>query len=280
MTINCNGLLIDLSTPKVMGIVNVTPDSFYDGGRLKDALDVLRQVETMLNEGATFIDVGGYSSRPNAQEVSIAEELRRVLPITEALYREFPGILLSIDTFRSTVAEAVLEAGAAMINDISAGHLDPGMLETIAAHQVPYIMMHMRGTPQTMQQQTDYGDLEQDIIHYFSERLRKIEALKINDVILDPGFGFSKTTAQNFQLLNHFDVFQHLGRPLLVGLSRKSMIYKTLDIASEHALNGTTALHMIALTKGASILRAHDVKEAMECVRLHACLVPPHDPEH
>ncbi|NQZ45089.1 MAG: dihydropteroate synthase [Flavobacteriaceae bacterium] len=280
MTINCNGHLIDLSTPKIMGIVNVTPDSFYDGGRLKDTSDVLRQVETMLNQGATFIDVGGYSSRPNAQEVPIAEELQRVLPITEALCREFPGILLSIDTFRSTVAKAVLEAGAAMINDISAGHLDPGMLETIAAHQVPYIMMHMRGTPQTMQQQTDYGDLEQEIIHYFSERLRKIEALKINDVILDPGFGFSKTTEQNFQLLNHFNVFQHLGRPLLAGLSRKSMIYKTLDIASEHALNGTTALHMIALTKGASILRAHDVKEAMECVRLHASLLPPHDPEH
>ncbi len=268
MTINCKGKLIDLKSPKVMGILNITPDSFYDGGIHKDTSSILKQVEKMLIEGATFIDVGAYSSRPNADHVSEAEELKRILPIVELLVKEFPEILLSIDTFRSKIAKQCIEAGAALINDISAGKLDDNMLETIAKIRVPYIMMHMRGTPQTMQQQTQYDDLTKDILLYFSERIATARNLGIIDLIIDPGFGFAKTLEQNFELMNSLELFKIIEKPLLVGVSRKSMIYKTLETSAKNALNGTTVLNTIGLQKGASILRVHDVKEAVECVKL------------
>ena len=268
MTINCKGQLIDISTPKVMGILNVTPDSFYDGGQYKDEKSILNQVETILNEGATFVDIGGYSSRPGADYVSEAEELSRVVPVVQLILNHYPETLISIDTFRSEVAKKSIEAGAAIINDISAGHLDENMIATVGQLGVPYIMMHMKGNPETMQQQTDYDDLIKDINSYFAERIAKAHAAKINDIIIDPGFGFAKTTEQNYELLNNMELLQIVDKPILAGVSRKSMIYKTLNTTSENALNGTTALHMVALQKGAKILRVHDVKEAMECVTL------------
>ena len=269
MTINCKGQLVDLSLPKVMGILNVTPDSFYDGGHYKDENSILNQVETMLNQGATFIDVGAYSSRPNADFVTEDEELQRIIPIIELLMKHFPEIIISVDTFRSEVAKQTINAGASLINDISAGFLDKNMLETVAKLSVPYIMMHMRGTPQTMQTLTEYDNLTKDVNLYFSDRISKARALGIIDLILDPGFGFAKTTQQNFELLNQLELLNIADLPLLVGISRKSMIYKTLDTTAQNALNGTTALHMIALQKGAKILRAHDVKEAKECITLY-----------
>ncbi|MHA7843936.1 MAG: dihydropteroate synthase [Winogradskyella sp.] len=269
MTINCKGRLIDLSTHKVMGILNVTPDSFYDGGQYKDESSILKQVETMLSEGATFIDIGGYSSRPGADDVSEDEELNRVVPVVKLILKHYPKALISIDTFRSEVAKKSIEAGAAIINDISAGHLDKNMIATVGQLGAPYIMMHMKGSPKTMQQQTDYYDLVKDIISYFAERIVKAHAAKINDIIIDPGFGFAKTLEQNFELLNQMELLQIVDKPILAGVSRKSMIYKTLNTTSENALNGTTALHMVALQKGAKILRVHDVKEAVECVTLH-----------
>ncbi len=268
MTINCKGQLIDLSSPKVMGILNITPDSFYDGGLYKSEKDILLQTEKMLNEGATFIDIGAYSSRPNAEHISETLELKRILPIIELLVNRFPETNISIDTFRSFVARQCIEAGAALINDISAGLMDDNMLLTIAQLNVPYIMMHMKGTPQNMQQQTNYNDLLKDIIFYFSERITEARTHKINDLIIDPGFGFSKNLKQNYELLNKLELIKNLDLPLLVGLSRKSMIYKSLDITPQESLNGTTILNTLALTKGATILRVHDVKEAMECIAL------------
>lgn len=268
MTINCKGQLIDLSTPKVMGVLNVTPDSFYDGGKYKDETSILSQVECMLNEGATFIDVGAYSSRPGADHVSEAEELNRILPIVRLILNELPETIISIDTFRSNVAKHCIAAGAALINDISAGKMDENMLNIIAQLQVPYIMMHMRGTPKTMQSLTDYEDVVKDILFYFSERLAAARDLGIIDVIIDPGFGFAKTLKQNFELLNKLQLFKIIEKPLLVGVSRKSMIYKTLSTTAQNALNGTTVLNTISLQKGASILRVHDVKEAMQTVKL------------
>ena len=268
MTINCKGQLIDVSLPKVMGILNVTPDSFFDGGKYKNESEILKQVEKHLSEGATFIDLGGYSSRPGADFVSENEELNRVVPVVELILRQFPETLISIDTFRSEIAKKSIEAGAAIINDISAGKLDENMLSTIGKLGVPYIMMHMKGNPKTMQQQTDYDDLTKDVISYFAERIHAAHAEKINDIIIDPGFGFSKTTTQNYELLHNLELLQMIDKPLLAGISRKSMIYKTLNTTPEHALNGSTALHMIALQKGAKILRVHDVKEAVECVML------------
>ena len=268
MTINCKGELIDLSSPKVMGILNITPDSFYDGGKHKNESEVLKHVEQMLNEGATFIDVGAYSSRPNAEHISETDELNRILPIVNLILRAFPEVILSIDTFRSEVAQKCIEAGAAIINDISAGKLDSNMLTTIAKLQVPYIMMHMRGNPKTMQKLTDYDDLLKDISYYFSERIAAANASGINDVIIDPGFGFAKTLEQNFELLNKLELFNSIEKPLLVGVSRKSMIYKPLKNSAKEALNGTSVLNTVALQKGASILRVHDVKEAIECIKL------------
>ncbi|PSG86374.1 dihydropteroate synthase [Aurantibacter aestuarii] len=272
MTLNCKQTLIDLSTPKIMGILNVTPDSFYDGGQYKDEDAILQQVENMLTNGATFIDVGAYSSRPNADFVTEVEELNRLTPIIKLLVKQFPEIIISVDTFRSEVAKQAVKHGAALINDISAGELDKLMLDTIAKLQVPYIMMHMRGTPQTMQQQTDYRDLINDILFYFSEKIQKARQLGINDLIIDPGFGFAKTTEQNFELLEKLKLFNILDLPILAGVSRKSMIYKSLQTTAKEALNGTTALHMVALQNGAKLLRVHDVKEAVECVKLYNLL--------
>ena len=268
MTINCKGQLIDLSSPKVMGILNITPDSFYDGGQYKDEKAILNQVERMLNEGAIFIDVGAYSSRPNANHISEDVELKRIIPIVELILKQFPESLLSIDTFRSNIAKKCIESGACMINDISAGKLDTNMMTTIADLNVPYIMMHLKGTPQTMQQHTNYDDLLKDMLFYFSERIVEARNLGIVDLIIDPGFGFAKTLEQNFELLNKLELLKIIELPMLVGLSRKSMIYKTLENSDDEALNGTTTLNTIALQKGAAILRVHDVKEAIECIKL------------
>ena len=269
MTINCKGELINLKTPKVMGILNITPNSFFDGGKFKDEKSVLKHVEKMLLEGATFIDIGAYSSKPGADEVSEGLELKRITPIVELVLKHFPRILLSVDTFRGKVAKECVERGAAIINDISAGLRDDSLLDTVAELQVPYIMMHMRGTSKTMKQQTDYLHLVQDILLFFSQRLALVREKRINDVIIDPGFGFAKTLEQNYQLLQQMDSLKVMDLPILVGISRKSMIYKLLETDAANALNGTSALHMISLTKGANILRVHDVKEAVECVKLY-----------
>ena len=268
MTINCKGQLVDLSTPKVMGILNVTPNSFFDGGKYKNESEMLSKVGKMLSEGATFIDVGAYSSKPSTEFVSEEEELQRIVPIINLILEYYPETLISIDTFRSDVAKVCIENGAAIINDISAGNLDDNMLETIAKYNVPYIMMHMRGTPQTMQAMTSYENIVKEILFYFSERIAQARSHGINDLIVDPGFGFAKTLEQNYEVLQKMELFEILELPLLAGVSRKSMIYKTLHSTAEEALNGTTVLNTIALTKGAKILRVHDVKEAMECVTL------------
>ena len=265
--INCKGELICFDTPKVMGILNITPDSFYAQSRTTPA-EVLRKAEQMLEEGATFVDIGGYSSRPNAQEVSPQEELQRVVPVVEALVKHFPDIRISVDTFRAEVARESLEAGACIINDISAGQIDPAIWEVVAHYQVPYIAMHMRGTPQTKQTYTEYDQLTKDILYYFSQVKDKARQLRINDLIVDPGFGFSKTLAQNYELMQQLALFKALECPILVGISRKSMIYKLLDTTPEAALNGTTVLNTFALLHGADILRVHDVKEAVECVKI------------
>jgi dihydropteroate synthase len=268
-TINCKGTLIDFSTPKVMGIINVTPDSFFDGGRLSSENKILQQAEDMLSEGATFLDIGGYSSRPDATDISENEEAQRVVPAIKAILKEFPSAILSIDTFRSNVAKRAVTAGAAIINDISAGLLDDAMLQTVANLQVPYILMHMRGRPQTMKSHTEYDHLTTDIITYFTERIAETKKLGINDCMIDPGFGFAKNREQNFELLQNLDQFSVIEVPLLAGISRKSMIYKTLNITPDEALNGTSALHMVALQNGASILRVHDVAEAVQCIKLN-----------
>ncbi|WP_314151884.1 dihydropteroate synthase [Capnocytophaga granulosa] len=265
--INCKGELICFDTPKVMGILNITPDSFYAQSRTTPA-EVLRKAEQMLEEGATFVDIGGYSSRPNAQEVSPQEELQRVVPVVEALVKHFPDIRISVDTFRAEVARESLEAGACIINDISAGQIDPAIWEVVAHYQVPYIAMHMRGTPQTKQTYTEYDKLTKDILYYFSQIKDKARQLRINDLIVDPGFGFSKTLAQNYELMQQLALFKALECPILVGISRKTMIYKLLDTTPETALNGTTVLNTFALLHGADILRVHDVKEAVECVKI------------
>ncbi|UAB82495.1 dihydropteroate synthase [Marixanthomonas sp. SCSIO 43207] len=251
-----------------MGILNITPDSFYDGGKTIHVNTILQQAETMLTEGATFLDIGGYSSRPNAENITEAEEASRVLPAIQSILKEFPEVLISIDTFRSSVARQAVEAGACIVNDISGGSLDKQMHDTVASLKVPYILMHMKGTPQTMVQQATYQNVTLEVIHYFSEQLAKARTAGIHDLIIDPGFGFAKTATQSFELLRHFSLLQQLDVPILAGVSRKSMIYKTLETTPQLALNGTTVLHTVALQQGASILRVHDVKEAMECIKL------------
>ena len=268
MFINCKGELIDLSIPKVMGILNVTPNSFFDGGKYKNEDEIISQVDKMLSEGATFIDIGAYSSKPSAEFVTEQEEIDRIVPAIELILKHFPETLLSIDTFRAAVAKASIESGAAIINDIAAGELDDKMFDVIAKYNVPYIMMHMRGNPQTMQSLTHYEDIVKEMLFYFSEKVRKARSVGINDLILDPGFGFAKTTDQNYEVLQKMELFNLLELPVLAGVSRKSMIYKTLGNTAQEALNGTTVLNTIALTKGAKILRVHDVKEAVECVTL------------
>ena len=268
MTINCKGLLVDLSAPKVMGILNVTPNSFFDGGKYKNETEILSQVEKMVVDGATFIDIGAYSSKPNAEFVAEQEEIYRIVPVVDLILKHFPEAILSIDTFRGEVAKASIESGAAIINDIAAGNLDNNMFEIIAKYNVPYVMMHMRGNPQTMQTLTDYDDIVKEMLFYFSEKVAKARSFGINDLMIDPGFGFAKTVGQNYEVFQKMELFNMLELPLLVGVSRKSMIYKTLGTTIENALNGTTVLNTLALTKGAKILRVHDVKEAMECVTL------------
>lgn len=268
MNINCNGNLIDLSTPKVMGILNVTPNSFYDGGKHKEINSIIHQVDKMLSEGADFIDIGAYSSKPSAEFVSEEEEIKRLVPIVKSLVETFPNIILSVDTFRAQVAKASVENGVTMVNDIAAGLLDDKMLETVAELKVPYIMMHMRGNPQTMQSLTDYNDIVKEMIFYFSERIQKARSLGISDIVIDPGFGFAKTVEQNYEVLHKMELFEILELPILVGVSRKSMIYKVLENSPQEALNGTSVLNTIALQKGAKILRVHDVKEAVECIKL------------
>ncbi|MGB3851575.1 MAG: dihydropteroate synthase [Tunicatimonas sp.] len=251
-----------------MGILNVTPDSFYDGGQFREEAPQLRQVERMLTEGATFIDIGGYSSRPGAAEVPEEEERLRVVGTVAAVARRFPEALLSVDTFRASVAREAVAAGARMVNDISGGVADETMLPTVAKLSVPYVLMHMRGTPQTMQALTEYDDLVVDLIDYFQQRLNTAHAHGVKDVVIDPGFGFAKTAEQNFQLLSHLDALRTLGVPILAGLSRKSTICRTLGVGPDEALNGTTVLNTVALIKGAAILRVHDVREAVEAVQL------------
>lgn len=273
MTINCRGQLLDLKQPKVMGILNVTPDSFYDGGKYASENARLSQVEKMLSEGATFIDIGAYSSKPNVTEISQAEELSRLVPVIELVMSHFPDALISVDTFRSEVARIAIENGAAIINDISAGSLDKDMMTTISKYQVPYIMMHMKGTPQTMKSLAQYDDIVKEMLFYFSEKVAAARELGINDLVIDPGFGFAKTLNQNFEVLQKLDLFDFLDLPLLVGVSRKSMIYKPLDSNAMESLNGTTAVHAMALMKGANILRVHDVKPAIEAVTLFGKMV-------
>ncbi len=267
-TLNLNGRLIDLSVPQVMGIVNITPDSFFAASRLAGGTDLINRVGKMLEDGASFIDIGAYSSRPGAAEVSEEEEINRLIPAIEVLVKEFPDIILSVDTFRAKVAEKAIVAGAHIINDISGGELDKTMFETVAKLQVPYILMHMRGTPETMSSLTNYDDLLSDIIFYFSEKINQLKALGIKDIILDPGFGFAKTIAQNYSLLKQMKTLEILGFPILAGLSRKTMIWKTLGVTADEALNGTTVLNTLALQNGAAVLRVHDVKEAKQCIQL------------
>ncbi len=269
LKMNCKGKLIDLTTPKVMGILNITPNSFYDGGKFKSESEILNQVGKMLQEDATFIDIGAYSSKPNAEFVSEKEEISRIIPVLDLILKHFPETIISIDTFRSEVARIGIENGAAIINDISAGNLDEKMLETIAKYNVPYIMMHSRGNPKTMQTMTNYENIVKEMLFYFSEKVVKARSFGINDLVIDPGFGFAKTLEQNYEVLQKLELFKMLELPILVGFSRKSMIYKALQINAENALNGTTFLNAIALTKGAKILRVHDVKEAMEVIKLH-----------
>lgn len=268
VTLNSNGKLIDLSSPLVMAILNVTPDSFYGKSRINNLDQALKTTEEFIKEGAKFIDIGAYSSRPGAADVSEAEELQRLIPIVEAITQTFPEIFISIDTFRANVAEAAILSGAHIINDISAGNLDEAMFETVAKLQVPYIMMHMKGTPQNMQENPVYEDVANEVLTYFIEKTNRLQQVGVKDMIIDPGFGFAKNTEHNYKLLQQMESLNLLKLPILVGFSRKSMITKVLNIKAEEALNGTSILNTVALQKGASILRVHDVKAAMECVKL------------
>ena len=266
--INCKGKLIDLKSPRVMGILNITPDSFFDGGKFQNQEVIILQVEKMLYEGATFIDVGAYSSRPGAKHISEQEELNRITPVMELLVSNFPDILISVDTFRSNVAEHCINLGASLVNDISAGSMDDKMFSAIAKLQVPYIIMHMQGIPKIMQKNPIYNDVVEDVLFYFSKKISELRDLGVNDIISDVGFGFGKTLEHNYQLLNKLELFQNLDIPSLVGVSRKSMLFKPLNISPNEALNATTSANTIALLKGANILRVHDVKEAMEALKI------------
>lgn len=268
-TIQVNGTLIDFSTPRVMGILNVTPDSFYAGSRKETETEIAARVEQILAEGADMIDIGAYSSRPDADDVTPEEEAARLRKGLEILRRVAPDAVVSVDTFRADVAAmCVEEYGVGIINDISAGQMDKGMFDTVARLNVPYVMMHMKGTPQDMQKNPQYGHLRKEVTLYFAERIQELHGRGVNDIILDPGFGFGKTLAHNYELLNHLEDLHVFGLPILVGVSRKSMIYKLLGGTPEDSLNGTIALNTIALGKGASILRVHDVKACVEAVKI------------
>lgn len=274
ITWNLRGRLYVLDQPRVMGILNITPDSFYAGSRLTHESEIMARASRMVEEGVDLFDVGGYSTRPGATSVEEAEELRRVLPAIEILTKHFPDKPVSIDTFRSTVARKAVEAGASLINDVSGGELDSQMMDTVAELNVPYILMHMRGTPETMSSLATYTDLMKEMTAYFNQKVAKLRQRGVRDIILDPGFGFAKVGDQNFELLRNLGVLKTFHLPILVGLSRKSMIWRTLSIEPEEALNGTTALHMVALQQGASVLRVHDVKAARECILLFNRLYP------
>jgi len=273
-TINCQGQLLDLSRPLVMGILNLTPDSFFDGGKLSDETAILHQAEKMLMEGASILDVGGASSRPGAAEVSEQVELERVLPALRSIRARFPDTIISVDTWRASVAREAVNAGASIVNDISAGALDPELFKTVAELGTAYVLMHMQGTPGTMQLNPQYDDVVTTVLDFFIQKIEQLRALGVKDIILDPGFGFGKTLEHNFTLLKNLHVFPNvLELPLLAGLSRKSLICKTLNVSPAEALNGTTALHMLALQQGVNILRVHDVREARETIRLWEMVV-------
>ena len=267
-TLNIRGNLMDLTSPKIMGILNITPDSFYAGSRSQGVSNTVEKALQMIDYGAEVIDIGGYSTRPGADDIPVSEEIDRVIPIISALTKEMPKVIISIDTFRAEVAKRAVIAGASIINDVSGGNLDPSMFQTVADLGVPYILMHMRGTPQTMKGLNDYGHLLNDITKELETKKQQLLSLGVSDIVIDPGFGFAKNIAQNYEILRNLGYFKRLKLPILAGISRKSMIYKTLKVTPEDALNGTTALNMAALINGASLLRAHDVKEAAETVKL------------
>lgn len=269
MTINCKGKLLNFDSPIVMGILNVTPDSFYDGGNLETESKLIEQASNMIQSGATILDIGGYSSKPGAKEVSVEEELNRVVPAIQLISSKFPEVILSIDTFRSEVARAAVNAGAALINDISAGDLDSNMFMTVKELQVPYCLMHMQGTPQTMQTKPEYDKVVTEVFYSLAKKVEELKKMGVNDLLIDPGFGFGKTIEHNYELLQNLPHLKLLNLPILVGLSRKSMIYKVLNCTPDEALNGTTALQSFALLRGANILRVHDVKEAQETIYLY-----------
>ena len=271
-TLNCKGKLIDLNEPKVMGILNITPDSFYDKSRFSTKDDLLKRTESMLSEGATFVDVGAYSSRPGAKFVSEEEERKRLIPALEIILKEFPDVLLSVDTFRSNIARETIDLGASMINDISGGDMDPEMFDVVVNKQVPYILMHMRGNPQTMSNLNNYNHLIVDIISELQVKVNDLEKRGLNDIIIDPGLGFAKDLSQNYEIIKELDSFKCIGHPLLIGASRKSMIYKLLECEPHNALIGTTVVHTACLLNGASILRVHDVKETIEAIKISTLL--------
>lgn len=268
MTINCKGKLLDLNVPRIMGILNLTPDSFYDGGMNSESGSVMKKVEKMVSEGMDILDIGGQTTRPGAETVSISEELQRVLPYLELIRKEFPDLIISVDTFYAEVARETVAAGAGLINDISAGSFDGNMFKTVAELGVPYILMHMKGKPKNMQEKPEYRNVVIEVNQFFSEKIAALKKLNVNDIILDAGYGFGKTTEHNFQLLKNQELIGYGDFPVLAGVSRKSMICKTLGVSPKDALNGTTAIHMLALQHGAKILRVHDVKEAAECIKL------------
>jgi dihydropteroate synthase len=271
-SLNVGGKILDLSTPKVMGILNITPDSFFEGSRTQSEKEILIQAEKMLTEGADILDLGAYSSRPGATDISVEEEKQRLIPAVKLIANHFPEAVVSVDTFRASIAKEAIQNGAHIINDISGGNFDAEMFKTVGDLGVPYILMHMKGTPQSMKNLVHYDDLIGDLTHYFSIKIAQLQQAGVKDIVLDLGFGFAKNITQNFELLKQLENFRSLGFPLLAGLSRKSMIYKTLAIDANEALNGTTVLNTIALLNGASILRVHDVKEAREVVKLLAFL--------
>lgn len=267
-SINCRGRLLSFEVPVVMGIINTTPDSFYGGSRHKAIHDILKTTENMLTEGASIIDIGGQSTRPGSERITAEEEIERVIPAIENISRVFPEAIISIDSFYSSVVTEAIGAGASIVNDVSAGTLDEALIPTVAALGVPYMLMHMQGDPQTMQSNPSYKNVSLEVFDYLNFKLAELQKAGITDIIIDPGFGFGKTISHNFQLLQHLSFFRQLERPLMVGLSRKATVYKSLSITPEHALNGTTVMHTIAILNGANILRVHDVKEAIEAVKL------------
>ena len=271
-TLNCNGRLLVIDKPIVMGIINATPDSFFSGSRYNGIDEIVTEAEKMLNDGADIIDIGGQSTRPGSELIPAGEEIKRVIPAIEAIANKFPRAFISIDTFYSKVAVAAVDAGATIINDISAGSMDNKMIETVAALKVPYVLMHMKGTPQTMQQNATYENVTREVLDFFIAKTQELKKAGIIDIIIDPGFGFAKTIDQNFELLKNLSVFKMLDKAIMLGISRKSTIYKTLGVSANEALNGTSVLNTIGLMNGASILRVHDVKEATEAIKLFSAI--------